>query len=342
MICQLKSGGVLVAERIISQLGTPCEIEGHELLSSASVGISIFPDDGKSAAVLLKNADMAMYYAKRDGGNTYRFFNENMTEVALRRLNLETQLRKAIENNEFVVYYQPQMNALTGEITGMESLLRWKNPRLGVISPEDFIPLAEETGLIVAIGEWVLRTACRQTKVWRDQGIALPRVSVNVSGVQFLNKKFPEVVAKILDETALDPKVLELELTESVLMKDTDCALTMLNQLKSLGIQLSIDDFGTGYSSLSRLRQFPIDRLKIDKSFVHAVDLGASDAAIASAIIAMADSMNLEVTAEGVETESQLNFLKSRLCREVQGFLMCRPLPAEEIDAFVRNPVKMR
>ncbi len=324
-----------VASRLLSALGTPVQLGGHEVTVTGSIGLAVFPDDGQDAETLLKNADMAMYFAKREGRNGYQFFTQAMNAAALKRLTTENLLRRALERGELSLHYQPQMDVGQGTISGMEALLRWNSAELGPVPPLDFIPLAEETGLIIPIGEWVLRTACAQTKAWRDAGKALPRVAVNVSVRQFAQDGFPALVEQILGETGLPPEVLELEITESVLMKNGEGALTTLQELKKLGVQLAIDDFGTGYSSLSYLKQFPIDRLKIDRTFVCAVNTDPQDRAIATAVIAMADSMNLSVTAEGVETASQLEFLRDRQCDEVQGYYLSRPLPSGDAGKFL-------
>ncbi|MDD5580708.1 MAG: EAL domain-containing protein [Methylobacter sp.] len=305
----------VVAERIRLILGEPLILGDHELYTTTpSIGIAIFPEDGETSEDLLKHADLAMYYAKRGGGNQYRYFSVKMTEAAVRRLNLGNQLRKAIERGELAVHYQPQLDVATGRFCALEALLRWRNPELGPITPAEFIPLAEETGLIITIGEWVLRQACGQAVAWLSQGIALTRIAVNVSAMQVLHKGFAALVASILTETGLAPRVLELELTESALIADEATVLEVLRALKRIGVQLAIDDFGAGYSSLSRLKQFLIDRLKIDQSFVRDLEQDANNAAIVVAVIAMADSMGMEVTAEGVETDVQQAFLKKKAC----------------------------
>lgn len=325
----------IVAERIRVNLALSLSVGDHELYTTTSIGIAIFPDDGETAEELLKNADLAMYYAKRAGGDMYRYFASQMTEAALRRLALENQLRKAIERDELELYYQPQLDAELGKFCGVESLLRWTNAELGSISPAEFIPVAEETGLIISIGEWVLRQACRQTVAWLNKGITLTRVAVNVSAMQILHKGFSSQVASILTETGLPPHILEIELTESALISDDNSVLDVLLALKEIGVQLAIDDFGTGYSSLSRLKNFPIDRLKIDQSFVRDIELNSDNAAIATAVIAMAESMNMKVTAEGVETPVQLAFLKKKRCNEMQGYLLSRPLPFVQAEEFL-------
>jgi len=324
-----------VAERIRVALGESLVFDSHELYITSSIGIAIFPEDGETAEELLKNADLAMYYAKRGGGNMHRYFSAKMTDAALRRLNLENHLRKAIERSEFDLFYQPQLDVSLGVFCGVEALLRWNNAELGSISPAEFIPLAEEIGLIVNIGEWVLRKACSQTSAWIAKGIPLTRIAVNVSAMQVLQKGFSSLVTSILLETGLAPQILELELTESALISDEDSVLEVLLALKKIGVQLAIDDFGTGYSSLSRLKNFPIDRLKIDQSFVRDIELNSDNAAIATAVIAMAESMDMKVTAEGVETDLQLTFLKNKRCNEMQGYLLSKPLSANRVEEFL-------
>lgn len=327
----------IVAERIRINLAQPLTFGEHELTTTTSIGIAIYPDDGETAEDLLKNADLAMYYAKRSGGNMYCYFSSYMMEMAMRKLTMENYLRKAIERKEFNLYYQPQLDIDQGSFNGLEVLLRWDNKELGSISPTEFIPLAEETGLIIHIGEWVLRQACSQAYSWCNQGIHLNRIAVNVSAVQLLHRGFPELVGTILAETGLDPSLLELELTESALINDVDLVIEILEQLKQVGVQLAIDDFGTGYSSLSRLMNFPIDRLKIDQAFVRNLEQNSDNGAIAAAIIAMAGSMNMKVTAEGVETGVQFDFLKNKCCNEVQGYFLSKPLPVDEVEKFLRN-----
>jgi EAL domain-containing protein (putative c-di-GMP-specific phosphodiesterase class I) len=320
-------------------LSQPLTLGGHEIFVTPSIGIAVFPQDGENAETLLKNADIAMYFAKRQGRNLYRFYDVTLNETALRRLTMENQLRKAIERNELTLHYQPQLDLATGRICGVEALVRWTNEALGTVSPLDFIPLAEETGLIIPIGEWVLRVACQQAKTWQAAGFGLARMAVNISVLQFVQPGFPGLVARILEECGLEPAALELEITESLLMKDPEGALQTLRALKDLGVQLAIDDFGTGYSSLSRLKQLPLDRLKIDKAFVREVNTQPNDAAIATAVIAMAESMGLRVIAEGVENEAQLRFLKARHCNEIQGYYLSRPLPAAEMTPQLHHPV---
>jgi diguanylate cyclase (GGDEF)-like protein len=326
-----------VAKRILDTLSKPLTVGGHEVFITPSMGITLFPQDGEDVENLLKHADMAMYEAKHCGKNLYKFYTESMQNAAIWRLTVENHLRKAIERGEFALYYQPQIDLMNGQICGVEALLRWHNAELGSVSPAEFIPLAEETGLIIPIGTWVLRTACAQAKAWQDAGLALPRIAVNISVLQFVQTDFTDLVFQILNETGLSPYTLELEITESLLMKDAEGAIT-LGILKDQGIQFAIDDFGTGYSSLSYLKRFPIDRLKIDKTFVQEINSDPDDAAITAAVIAMADSMNLGVIAEGVETGAQLNFLKKKHCGEVQGFYVSKPLSPGDMEAFLQQP----
>jgi diguanylate cyclase (GGDEF)-like protein len=326
-----------VAQRIQESLSRPMQLVSHEVIVTPSIGIAVFPQDGEDVETLLRNADLAMYYAKRAGRNLFQYYAPSMNEAALRRLTMETMLRQALARGELSLHYQPQIDLVSGELSGLEALLRWESPDLGPVAPADFIPVAEDSGLIVAIGEWVLRTACAQARDWLDAGLWLPRVAVNVSVMQFVQRGFPQTVARVLAETGLAASVLELELTESLLMKDSEDAAETLRALKALGVQLAVDDFGTGYSSLSRLKDFPIDRLKIDKSFVQAVNASAGDGAIVSAAIAMAEGMNLKVVAEGVETVSQLAFLRQRQCDEGQGYYWSRPLPSDQVHRFLQE-----
>ena len=326
-----------VARRIIATVSQPMNLAGHEVYVTPSIGIAVFPQDGEDADSLVKNADTAMYSAKRAGKNLYQFYDESMNAAAVRRLTMDNHLRKALDRGELSLHYQPQMDLVLGRIEAVEALLRWENPELGMVSPAEFIPLAEENGLIIPIGEWVLRSACAQAEKWRENGVPLSRVAVNISAIQFAQSNFTARIAQILKETGLPPSVLELEITESVLAEDVERAIETLGVLKDMGIQLSIDDFGTGYSSLSYLKRFPIDRLKIDRSFVRDVASDPDDASIAMAVIGMARSMDLSVVAEGVETEAQLRFLKNKQCDEIQGYYLSRPLPAEELEPMLRG-----
>ena len=319
-----------VASRLIAELQEPMRLALHTLVVTPSVGIAMFPADGVEVDVLLRNADLAMYFAKRKGPGMFAFFDASMNDAALHRFTLEAKLRGALERNEFTLHYQPQFDVRTGGVSGMEALLRWTNDELGVVPPVEFIPVAEETGLILSIGEWVLRNACRQAKTWIDEGLPMTRMAVNVSGQQFVLKDFPQVVAAIIKETGIEASMLELEITESVVMKDEAWAEQALAQLKELGVMLAIDDFGTGYSSFGRLRHFAVDRLKIDRSFMTSLIDCSDDRAIAAAIIAMSRSLRINVTAEGVESFPQLLFLQEHDCHEAQGFLFSRALPAAD------------
>lgn len=324
-----------VVMKILEKLCEPYKIDGHEVYTSSSIGISLFPRDGRDAEELLKNADMAMYQAKEAGRNTCHFFSPELNIRATERLLLESTMRRALEREEFFLVYQPQMELSTGHIAGIEALLRWRHPDLGVVPPNNFIPIAEETGLIVPLGEWVLAEACRQTVRWQQEGHPPLRIAVNVSARQFRQKNLGLRVDKILKETGLDPALLELELTESAVMENPEEAILTLRQLKKMGITLSIDDFGTGYSSLSHLKHFPIDRLKIDRSFVKHVTRDYNDATIAEAIIALAHSMKLTVVAEGIEHIEQMEFMHQRHCDTMQGFYLSQPVTAEEFSIFL-------
>ncbi|MBF0458167.1 MAG: EAL domain-containing protein [Nitrospirae bacterium] len=325
----------MVAEKILDTFSTPFYLDTHECFVGMSIGISVYPDDGDDIDALLKNSDIAMYQAKSKGGNTYQFYNPEMNSRALRRLELENNLRKALEKNEFRLQYQPKIDLNTWSVSGVEALIRWLNPQLGMISPVEFIPLAEETGIIISIGEWVLRTACAQAKHWQDLGCNGILMSVNLSARQFKSKDLVLTISNILEETGLSPDSLELELTETVVMDDAETAIKILREIKNMGIHIAIDDFGMGYSSLSYLKRFPIDCLKIDRSFVNDITTDTDDAAIATAIIAMSHSLKLRVIAEGVETNGQLEFLCALDCDEAQGYLFSKPLPVEDIETFL-------
>jgi len=326
-----------VARRILQDLAQPFTLAGHEVFITASIGIAVYPLDGDDADSLLKNADVAMYHAKNQGRDNYQFYTKSMNATALQRLDLENDLRKALDRGEFQLFYQPTVNVKTRMISGVEALIRWNHPSKGMISPGEFIPLAEETGLIVPMGEWVLRTACIQNKTWQEAGNKPFSVAVNLSGRQFDQEGLIEAVSNALRDSRLDPQYLELEMTESTIMKNPEKAATTLHKLKGMGICLSLDDFGTGYSSLGNLRKFPLDTLKIDRSFVMNIPANNDDAAITTAIIAMAHSLKLDVIAEGVESEDQHSFLHQLECDAVQGYLFSRPLPAEEFIKLVRE-----
>jgi diguanylate cyclase (GGDEF)-like protein/PAS domain S-box-containing protein len=318
-----------VAQRIVDGLAAPFVVGGHELHVTASIGVTVFPLDGDDMQALLRNADTAMYRAKEENGNNFQFYSRDMGLRALERASLETALRHAIERNEFELVYQPKVDLAHGRIIGAEALIRWRHPELGLVSPVRFIPLAEDTGLIIPIGEWVLRTACLQNKAWQDAGLPLFRVAVNLSARQFRQASLVQDVADILQESGLEAQYLELELTESLVMHDAEQFIAKLGGIKALGVRLSIDDFGTGYSSLSYLKRFPIDTLKIDQSFVRDIVTDADDAAIVRSIISLGHSLNLKVIAEGVETEAQLAYLRHHRCDEMQGYFFSRPLAPE-------------
>ena len=307
------------------------DLPGHEVYATASVGVSMFPIDGEDCHTLLKNAGAALYKAKKSGGANYQFYTADMHELATRRLALETSLRRAIQNEEFLIHYQPRVSVDSLAITGVEALVRWQHPQFGLISPSEFIPLAEDTGLIVPIGEWVLRTACLQGRRWREQGFAPIQIGVNISARQFHDQDLTQTVIRILEETGWSPKYLELELTESSIMQNAEFAADMLTRLKNMGINISIDDFGTGFSSLGSLKRLPIDALKVDQSFVRELTTDPDDASLVMAIITLAHNLRLKVVAEGVETEDQLRLLRLLRCDEIQGYFFSKPLPAEKL-----------
>lgn len=327
----------IVAQRILNEFKRPFEILGHEFYAGTSIGISTFPSDGNDAQTLIKNADTAMYRAKELGRSNYHFYSPELTAGAQHRLTLETALRHALERKEFQLHYQPQFSMDSNTIIAVEALIRWSRPGHGMVSPAEIIPLAEETGLIIPIGEWVLQTACAQAKAWSRQGTGELRVAVNVSPKQLLNSDIVLSVRKALDQTGLDPHLLELELTEDSFMAATEDILQAMNELKEIGVILSVDDFGTGYSSLNYLKRLPIDKLKIDQSFVRDIPEDTDDMAIARAVIALGHSLNLTVIAEGVETAQQLQFLQAEGCDEFQGYLCSKPLPVEELTLFIQQ-----
>ncbi len=331
-----------VAKRILDVVSKPQIIAGNEIIVTGSIGITVYPLDGADADTLLKNADAAMYSAKEQGRNNYQFYSESMNASSFKRLALENALRKALDRRELSIHFQPQVSITSGRVTGMESLLRWEHPEIGVVSPHDFIPLAEDTGLIVSIGEWVLCEACIQNKALQDLGLPAKRVSVNISSLQFRPGSLIDAVTHALDASGLQPACLELELTESALMKNMEQSSQILRELKSMGLRVAIDDFGTGYSSLAYLKRFPLDILKVDRSFIRDIPSDQDNAAIATAIIAMAHSLNLEVIAEGVETEEQLLFLMEQECDAVQGYYFSPPLPLNELKEYLAKEPEIR
>jgi diguanylate cyclase (GGDEF)-like protein/PAS domain S-box-containing protein len=324
-------------ERVRASISEPVWLDGTELYVGCSMGASLFPQDGDDAETLMKKADLAMYRAKDMGRNTFQFYQPEMNASAGARMNLERRLRRALRDNEFLLHYQPQVDINTGQIVGVEALVRWRDPEVGLVPPSSFIPVAEESGLIGPLSEWVLREACRQNKAWQDEGLPPARVSVNLSARHFQQRNVAKLVKQVLAETGLEPQYLELELTESTIMRNAEEAVTMLNELHALGIGLAIDDFGTGYSSLSYLKRFPVDRLKIDRSFVSDIGVSNDDETITSAIIALAHSLKMQVIAEGVETSAQLDFLKERACDEMQGFYFAKPLPRDAIPEMLQQ-----
>jgi diguanylate cyclase (GGDEF)-like protein/PAS domain S-box-containing protein len=324
-----------IAQNVLEVLKAPFRLDGHELYITASMGIGLYPNDGKDPQTLLKNAGAALNSVKAQGGNSYQFYTGSLNANAVEQLNLESGLRRALEREEFVLHYQPQVDIGSGRIVGVEALLRWQSPELGFVSPSDFISLAEKNGLIVPIGEWTLRTACLQNRLWQQEGLPPIRVSVNISPRQFDQPNLMATVSRILKESGLDPQYLEFELTEGSIMKNAERAIVTLHKLKEMKIQIAIDDFGSGYSSLSYLKRFPIDRLKIDRSFVSEATSDPTDAAIIMAIIALGQNLKLKVIAEGVETEEQLRFLRLLRCDEMQGYLFSKPLPAEALKQLI-------
>lgn len=331
----------VVAQRILDDLAQPFRLRGREFYLSASVGITLFPDDGSEGETLVANADMAMYRAKAAGRNNYKLFTPALNEKVQRRMSLETALRQAIGNQEFLVHYQPKVELAGGRVVGMEALVRWERPGHGLVSPGEFIPLAEDTGQIVPIGRWVLEQACRQAKAWHDRGHHDLAISVNLSPRQFQQKDLVPMVTDTLGSSGLDPRSLELEVTESMLMSSVDEAIVTLDELSSLGVRLSMDDFGKGYSNLYYLKHFPMDTLKIDRSFVRDVATEVDDASIVDTIISMSRSLKLNVIAEGVENTDQLRFLRERSCDQMQGFLFSRPLPPDEITSMLTSGTRL-
>ena len=327
------------ALRMLQAVAEPHSIDHHDLHVTTSIGVSVYPDDGKDAETLIKNADTAMYQAKENGRQSYQFFKPAMNVRAVERQSIEENLRRALERQEFLLHYQPKINLRTGEITGAEALIRWTHPTRGPVSPAQFIPIAEDCGLILPIGQWVLREACKQARAWVDAGLPLATMAVNISSMEFRDDGFLESVFTTLKETGLDPKSLELELTESVLMKRAESAASVLKTLRASGVQIAVDDFGTGYSSLSYLRKFPIDALKIDQSFVRQITTARDDTTIVTAVISMGRSLNLRVVAEGVETQEELEFLREHQCDEAQGYYFSRPVLPQHFAKLLKTGI---
>ncbi|HUX43487.1 MAG TPA: EAL domain-containing protein, partial [Terracidiphilus sp.] len=331
------SDAAVAAKRFMDTMTAEFAVQGHSLSMTCSLGISIFPEHGADVETLIKNADAAMYSAKDGGRNCFRFFTDDMNAQIVERLTLEAALRLALERKEFFLVYQPQIDIGTGRITGLEALIRWQHPELGLVPPDKFIPIAENGNLIQPIGEWVLRTACAQARKWHDEGLCAVPMAVNVSAVQFRQEDFSKLIGAVLQETGLASQYLELELTERVLLSNVDTTFSVLQNLKALGLSLAIDDFGTGYSSLSYLKRFPINKLKIDRSFIRDVAVNPDDAAITTAIIAMAKQLKLKVIAEGVEDEAQLSFLRENHCDEIQGYYFSKPLAVDAVANLLRG-----
>jgi diguanylate cyclase (GGDEF)-like protein/PAS domain S-box-containing protein len=329
----------ITARRMLQAVAGPYSIGRHDLHVTTSIGVSVYPDDGLDAETLIKNADTAMYQAKEKGRQSYQFFKSAMNIRAVERQSIEGNLRRALERQEFALHYQPKINLRTGEITGAEALIRWTHPTRGPVSPAEFIPVAEDCGLILPIGKWVLREACKQARTWVDAGLPLGTMAVNISAMEFRDNNFLEGVFAILSETGLDPRSLELELTESVLMKRAESTESILKILRARGVQLAVDDFGTGYSSLSYLRKFPVDTLKIDQSFVRQITITPDETTIVTAIISMGRSLNLRVVAEGLETKEELAFLQAHQCEEAQGYYFSRPVAAPDFTVLLKTGI---
>jgi len=332
-----------LAEKILESLSAPFDLRGQKVSLSASLGIALSPDDAQDVETLLRDSDMAMFHAKNQGGRGYEFYADSMEEIAAKRLDLEHRMQQALERDEFVLYYQPKVDVITGLVTGVEALLRWIDPERGIVGPDEFIPMAEETGVIIPIGDWVLKQAMQQLVTWQQEGLPAMRVAVNVSVRQIDPRlDFVGKVVSLLEETGLDPKLLDLEITEGALLSDEETAIPMFQQLRNLGVGLSLDDFGTGYSSLSYLRRLPIDTLKIDRSFIQCIDTNPADAALVGSIIAMARVLGLRVVVEGVETRAQQSFLVELGCDEIQGFIFSQPISAEQTTEILRHKKSCR
>jgi diguanylate cyclase (GGDEF)-like protein/PAS domain S-box-containing protein len=336
---QQSEDAAITARRMLEAVAKVHSIDQHDLHVTTSIGVSIYPDDGLDVETLIKNADTAMYQAKENGHQSYQFFKPAMNVRAVERQSIEESLRRALERQEFALHYQPIINLGTGEITGAEALIRWTHPTRGPVSPAQFIPVAEDCGLILPIGNWVLREACKQARSWVDSGLPLGTMAVNISAIEFRDERFLEGVFGILKDTGLDPRSLELELTESVLMKRAESTESILKALRARGVQVAVDDFGTGYSSLSYLRRFPIDALKIDQSFVRQITTAPDETTIVTAVISMGRSLKLRVVAEGVETQEELAFLQAHQCDEAQGYFFSRPLPPQQFAKLLKTGI---
>jgi EAL domain-containing protein (putative c-di-GMP-specific phosphodiesterase class I) len=342
LLSELQQGNdaAITAQRILEAVAESHCLEDRKLHVTTSIGISVYPDDGLDAQTLIKNADTAMYQAKEAGRHSYRFFKPTMNVRAVERQFIEESLRGALEREEFTLHYQPKLDLRTGEIAGAEALIRWAHPTRGNVSPDQFIPTAEDCGLIVPIGAWVLREACRQAQAWVDAGMPAITMAVNVSAIEFRDEKFIARLMAVLEETGLDPRLLELELTESILMNRAESSARVLHAVREIGVTVALDDFGTGYSSLSYLRRFPVDALKIDKSFVRFISTAGDAIPLVTAVIAMAQSLKLRVIAEGVETFEELEFLRNHQCDEAQGFYFSRPVPAQQFAKLLRTGIR--
>ncbi|MCF7981050.1 MAG: EAL domain-containing protein [Pseudomonadales bacterium] len=325
----------IVAKRLLNTLSRPMTLEGHEIVVTPSIGIALAPLDSDSVENLLKHADTAMYHAKNNGKNNYQYYSSTMNAMGVQRLSLESELRRALTNNELVVFYQPQVNVQTGKIVGAEALVRWQHPKHGLVAPDYFISLAEEMGIVVELGNQILLESCQQVKQWQDKGFALEKIAVNLSSLQFSQPDLISTIQNTLSATGLSAEYVELELTESIIMKNLESTIKVLEELKNMGISISVDDFGTGYSSLNYLKRFPLDELKIDKSFIVDIDTDAHNAGIVTAIIAMAKSLKLSLVAEGIETEKQLKFIREAGVVTVQGFFFSKPLPARDFEKLL-------
>jgi len=328
-----------IAERILSLFKEPFQIENREIFISTSIGIAFYPDDGNDVEALLKNADIAMYKAKDVGKNTFRYYSSDMNEKAKERINIENKMRYAIKNNVFQLYYQPQYSIKNSQLIGMEALIRWEDEDLGFVSPTDLIQLAEETGMIIDIGDWALHSACRQGKIWHDQGFDKLHMGVNLSVRQFFDLNLVDKIRSAIETTNFNPSFLELEITETAMMFDTDRAIMIMNEIKNMGVKVALDDFGTGYSSLIHLKLFEIDKLKIDQVFIRNADFEGRDGAIISSIIDMCHKLNIEAVAEGVETKESLKYLKDRKCHIAQGFYLSPPLPVEKFENLIKDSI---